>query len=282
MNKILLTGASGTIGTELVKTLQQSGADFELASSSGKSVNGLPLRALDFNDPASLRSAFAGIDTLFVLLPLVENKVQLARNVVQAAQAAGVSHIVRSSGAGADAAASFALPRLQGEIDELVMAAGIPFTILRPASFMQNFVNYYAAMINGGTLYLPQGEGAVSYIDVRDIAAVAAAVLLHPAAHANQIHTLTGAEALDNASATRLIAAVLGRAVDYVAVSDAAAITSMQQMGMSEWSIGQMMSLNRIISAGHAAATSDSVRALLGRDPITFARFAADYRRHWQ
>lgn len=281
MNRILLTGASGTVGSELVKALQQSGADFELASSSGKRVEGLPVRALDFNDPASLRSAFAGIDTLFVLLPLVENKVQLARNIVQAAQSAGVRHIVRSSGAGADAAASFALPRLQGEIDDIVAASGIPFTILRPASFMQNFVNFYAGMISGGTLYLPQGEGAVSYIDVRDIAAVAAAVLLHPAAHANQIYTLTGADAIDNVTATRLIGEVLGRTVNYVAVADEAAISSMQQMGMSEWSIGQMMSLNRTISAGHAAATTDTVRQLLGREPITFARFADDYCQSW-
>lgn len=282
MNKILLTGASGTIGTELVKALQQTGADFELASSSGKGVAGVPLRALDFNNPASLDVAFSGIDTLFVLLPLVENKVQLAKNVVAAAKAAGVRHIVRSSGAGADAAAHFALPQLQGEIDDLVVASGIPYTIIRPASFMQNFATFYAGMVSGGAVYLPQGEGAVSFIDVRDIAAVAAAILTNPAAHAGQIYTLTGAVAVDNAAATRLIGEALGRSINYVPVSDAAAISSMQQMGMDDWSIAQMMSLNRIISAGHAAQTTSTVQALLGRDPIPFARFAADYRQAWQ
>ena len=282
MNKILLTGASGTIGTELVKALQQAGADFELASSSGKGVAGVPLRALNFNDPASLRTAFSGIDTLFVLLPLVANKVELAQNVVQAAKAAGIRHIVRSSGAGADAAASFALPRLQGEIDDIIVASGIPYTLIRPTSFMQNFATYYAGMVSGGAVYLPQGEGAISFIDVRDIAAVTATVLRDPAAHGGKVYTLTGAEAVDNAMATRLIGEVLGREILYVAVPDEAAISSMQQMGMDEWSIGQMMSLNRIISAGYAAGTTDTVKTLLGREPIAFARFAADYRQVWQ
>lgn len=279
---ILLTGASGTIGRELVKALQALDADFEIASTSGKSVAGLTSRPLDFNDVDALERAFTGVQTLFLLLPLVENKLELAHNAVRAAQRAGVRHIVRSSGAGADAGASFALPRLQGEIDELIVSSGIPYTLIRPSSFMQNFATFYADMVRGGAVYLPQGEGAVSFIYVRDIAAVTAAILVAPFEHADQVYTLTGAEALSVGQATRLIGDASAKNVSYISVSDDDAIASMRASGFSEWSIEQMMSLNHIIAAGYAAGTTDTVQRLLGREARGFAQFASDYRAVWQ
>jgi uncharacterized protein YbjT (DUF2867 family) len=132
---LLVTGASGTIGSELVQQLRARGADFAVMSSKpgpGK-VYG------DFADPASLRSAFAGVHTLFLLFPLTPDSFELARNAVEAAKAAGVKHIVRSSGAGADADSPVAIARLQGRIDALIQHSGIAHTLLRPAGFMQNW-----------------------------------------------------------------------------------------------------------------------------------------------
>jgi uncharacterized protein YbjT (DUF2867 family) len=280
-NTILVTAASGNIGRELVRQLQSAGASVIAGSSSGKSVAGVPSRNVDFNDADGLRAAFSGIDTLFLLLPLVENKIELARNAVTAAKAAGVKHIVRSSGAGADATSSVALLRLQGQIDQAIIDSGIAYTLLRPSTFMQNFAIYYGGMIQGGALYLPQAEGKVAYIDVRDIAAVAATVLQNPAAHAGQAYTLTGAESLSNTDATRIIGAAIGKPVNYVAVPDAAAIASMEGMGMGAWSIDQMMSLNRFTAAGGAEGTTDTVRQLLGRAPTAFADFVAANRSAW-
>jgi uncharacterized protein YbjT (DUF2867 family) len=280
-NTILVTGASGNIGRELVRELKSAGADVIAGSSSGKSVADVPSRKVDFNDTDGLRAAFSGIDTLFLLLPLVENKFELARNAVAAARAAGVRHIVRSSGAGADATTSVALLRLQGQIDQVVIDSGIAYTLLRPSTFMQNFAVYYAGMIQGGALYLPQAEGRVAYIDVRDIASVAATVLQNPGAHAGQAYTLTGAESLSNTDAIRIIGAAIGKTVDYVAVPDSAAIASMEGMGMGAWSIDQMMSLNRFTAAGSASGKTDTVRELLGRAPIAFADFVADHRSAW-
>jgi len=100
---ILVTGATGTIGQALVKQLQDRGARFAVMSSRpGIEVGGHTTVLGDMTDPASLQQAFTGVDTLFLLLPLVPNKVELARHAVQAARAAGVRHIVRSSGSGAD------------------------------------------------------------------------------------------------------------------------------------------------------------------------------------
>ena len=280
-NKILITAASGNIGRELVSQLKAASADIIAASSSSKSVDGIPNRHIDFADTDSLRTAFAGIDTLFLLLPLVPNKVALANNAITAAKAAGVKHIVRSSGAGSDPSTEFALPRLQGEIDQLIIDSGIAYTLVQPATFMQNFATYYAGMIKGGALYLPQGEGRVSYIDVRDIAAVLTMILQNPAKHAGRAYTLTGAVALSNAEAVGAIANAIGKNVSYVAIPDAAAIESMQGMGMDAWSINQMLSLHQLTALGYSAGSTDTVRQLLGREPIKFDDFVAAHVQAW-
>lgn len=280
-NTILVTGASGNIGRPLVQQLKAAGAAVIAGSSSGKSVDGVPSRHVDFGDVASLQTAFTGVDTLFLLLPLVPNKVALAKNAIAAAKAAGVKHIVRSSGAGADPAAGFALPKLQGEIDQLIIESGIAYTLVRPATFMQNFATYFAGMIQGGALYLPQGEGRVSFIDVHDIAAVNATILQNPAAHAGKAYTLTGATALSNAEAVKAIGNAIGKTVSYVAVPDEAAIASMKGMGMDDWTIDQMMSLHQLTAAGYAAGTTDTVRQLIGREPIGFTQFVADHKSAW-
>ncbi len=175
MNRILVTGASGNIGRPLLTALKAQNANVKAMSSkaiaaattAGATANSV---AGDFADPTSLQLAFAGIDTLFLLLPLVPNKLDLARNAVAAAKAAGVKHIVRSSGAGADASSPVALARLQGQIDQMVVDSGLAYTFLRPSGFMQNWTNFSASQIKGGTVYAPHGQGAQSVVDARDIA----------------------------------------------------------------------------------------------------------------
>ncbi|MBV8273441.1 MAG: SDR family oxidoreductase [Cupriavidus sp.] len=281
-NTILVMGATGTVGRELATQLKGAGANVIAMSSTGKAVEGVETRHGDLADPKSLASALRGVDVLFLLLPLQRNMADLARNAIAAAKAAGVSHIVRSSGAGADPGSPAAIGRVQGEIDELVAQSGIAYTLTRPNCFMQNFLTFYGDMIRAGTLYLAQGDGKVSFIDARDIAAVNASILQHPAAHAGKIYTLTGGKALSNADVTQCIGAALGRSISYVAVPDDAAISSMRDAGVDEWSIDTLMSLNRVIAAGYTAEVSPDVENLLGRAPITFETFVADHLASWR
>ena len=238
-------------------------------------------RVASFADVASLKAAFAGIDTLFVLLPLVPNKVELAKNVAEAAKSAGVKNIVRSSGAGADVHAGFALPRLQGTIDKIFEDTGIASTFLRPAGFMQNYSGFMAGMVKAGTVYGATADAVQSLIDVRDIAAVAATVLTQPQAHAGKAYTLTGGEALTDSQRVRVMSEVLGRAVSFVEVSQEAGRASMAQMGMPESLVDWLDSLNALVSAGHAAGISPDVQTLLGRAPIGFRQFVQDFREKW-
>jgi uncharacterized protein YbjT (DUF2867 family) len=276
MNKILVTGASGNIGAPLVEALRDMDADFEVMRS--KAVEGSAARVASFSDVASLEKAFAGIDTLFALLPLVPNKLELARNVAQAAKAAGVKHIVRSSGAGADPQAAFALPRLQGSIDQVFIDTGIATTFLRPAGFMQNYSGYMVGMVRAGTVYGATADAPQSLIDVRDIAAVAATVLTNPKGHSGKAYTLTGSEALTDSQRMQILSEVLGRTVSFVEVSQEAGTASMMQMGIPPSVVEWLSSLNALIAAGYAGAISPDVQDILGRPAIGFRQFAVDYK----
>jgi uncharacterized protein YbjT (DUF2867 family) len=279
MNKILITGASGNIGTPLVQTLRLQGADFEVMRSKADASGNA--RVATFGDAAALHAAFGGVDTLFVLLPLVPNKLELATNVAKAAKAAGVKHIVRSSGAGADPQAAFALPKLQGTIDQIFQDTGIATTFLRPAGFMQNHAGFMAGMVKAGSVYGATADAPQSLIDVRDIAAVAATVLMHPLIHAGKAYTLTGGEALTDSQRVQILSQVLGRTVRFVEVSQEAGHTSMVQMGMPDAIVQWLDSLNAIVAAGYAAAISPDVQTLLGRAPIGFRQFAKDNQGAW-
>lgn len=277
MNRILVTGAAGTIGRFLMARLTAYGADVQpMSSRPGHGVHG------DFSDVESLKRAFQGIDTLFLLLPLVPGMRGLADNAIAAARAASVKHIVRSSGAGADASSAFALAKLQGDIDEKVRGSGIAHTLLRPTSFMQNWVKLAASQIRSGTYHAPHGDGAVSVIDARDIADAAAVVLTNPAAHAGKTYTLTGAEALTDAQMVAAISQAIGRELRYVDIPEAAAEEGMRHMGVPAEVVAWMMSLNAIIKAGRAAAFSDDLQALTGKAPRRFADFAREHADAWR
>lgn len=279
-NKILVTGATGNIGKALVAELNSLGADFDVMSSKAQSAPNA--RVGDFSDIDSLIKAFSGIDTLFLLFPLTENKLQLAKNAAAAAIAAGVKHIVRSSGAGADPESGFALPRLQGQIDAVLEQTGIPTTFLRPAGFMQNYVTYQSQAIKDGALYMADAGQAQSLIDARDIAAVAARVLVNPQAHAGRAYTLTGGEAFTGVEAAATLSKLLGRDVKHVSVPTDAAVSAMKEWQMPAWLIELMDSLNKVVSAGYASGVSADVENILGRKPRTFAAFAEDHAAQWR
>ncbi len=281
-NKILVTGASGNIGAPLVKELQAQGADFAVLRSKHSNDPGVETRVADFGDVAALTQAFKGIDTLFLLFPLVENKVALATNAAAAAKAAGVKHIVRSSGAGADSSSSFALPKLQGTIDDILVATGIPTTFLRPGGFMQNYATYQSQAIKDGTIYMADGGKSQALIDARDIAAVAARVLTNPAAHAGKAYMLTGGEDFTGADAAKTISAAVGRSVQHVSVPTEAAVATMNQWGVPPFIVNVMDSLNQIISAGYASGVSPDVENILGRKPRTFAAFVGENSAAWK
>lgn len=286
--KILVTGATGTVGTEVVKQLAESGVEVRAAVRSIEKAEkkfrhpNVESVEIEFNDPESLDAAFKGIEQVFLLTPFTDDQVDFAHMLVEAAHEHGVQHIVKLSVAGADLDPGIQFGRWHRETERCIKASGIPYTFLRPGSFMQNFINYFPP--EGGKIQLPLGEGKVSYIDVRDIAAVAAKALTEKG-HEGKIYTLTGPEALSVAEVAEILSKVLGKHIEYVDVPEEEERHSMIEMGMPEWMADAMMELHRFGKAGHAAAVTDTVERITGKKPKTFLEFAKDYEgtfRHFE
>lgn len=275
---ILVTGASGTIGSATVAALKAKGAKFKAALRSLDKARALGVEAVEFDwsRQATYAPALAGIEAAFILQPTSETQVQETAAFAAAAKAAGVQRVVRLSVIGADAEPGIMLGRQHRDADKALAASGLAHTLLRPTFFMQNFVEFYGvSKAEGGTVYLPNGDGPVAWIDARDIGAVAAEALTD-GKHSGRIYELTGGQALTTGEATQTLAAALGKPVSYVAVNEEQARQGMSQQGMPAWLVSGFLELSMIIRNGWAATVSHDVNNVLGRAPRTFASYAAD------
>lgn len=279
--KIIVTGATGNIGTPLVKALVEMKADFRAVTHSeekaqalrGKGVDAAPA---DMSSGKGLDKAFEGGRVLFLLTPPFPQMGEAAHGLVSAAKKAGIAHIVKLSGMGADQG-SISLAKWHRAVEVAIEKSGLGWTHLRPNSFMQNYLAFHAGAIKGqGMFYAPQGDGAVSYVDTRDIAAVAAVALTNPSAHAGKAYTITGPEALANQRIAQILSEVTGKTVTYVDVPEGAARDSMLKMGMPDWLVAALLELFAINKAGHTSAVTGDIKAVTGRAPRTFADFAKE------
>lgn len=285
--RILVTGATGNVGRELLRALAHVGATIvggttTLAKAAGLEKQGVEPAVIDFSDPASLAAAMRGVDSVFLLVPLAETMGEWGANALSVARASGVQRIVRSSAMGADVNVAFRLGRAHGMVDQLVIESGIPYTILRPNSSMQSYLSSYGAGIRErGAIELPHGDGRVSLVDVRDVARSAARVLTNPGPHWNRAYDLTGPEALSNHDVARAISGVIGRAIRYTSLPDDDARREMLKAGAGEWNVEAVMSLHGHIRAGKAAAVTPDVEEITGTKPTSFAQFAKEHAGSW-
>ena len=278
--KILVTGATGNIGGEIVKRLKEKNADF-VAATNSRSIEGVDSVALNFADIQSLEAAMQGISTLFMVLANHPDMTTWGKNVIDTAKKSGVKHIVRSSGSLADGNSAIGVRKVLAETDRYLKESGIDYTITAPDFFMQNFINFHGDDYKNGALYLPAGNGKVAWVDVRDIAAVNVDVLLNPEKYRNQTLTITGPKALSYAEAVAVLNDVLGKDTKYVAVSDEDAIKAMTEMKFPEFLIDLMIDLNQCVREGFAEETTTTVKDVTGNDAISFEQFVHDNKGAW-
>ncbi|MGE5307462.1 MAG: NmrA family NAD(P)-binding protein [Deltaproteobacteria bacterium] len=287
-NKILVLGATGNIGSFLVQELQKKNADFITgvpARDRAKLSNvGVESAEVDFSDTATLDAAMAGIDTVFMLLPAAENMVNWATNIVASALKQHVGFIIRSSLIDAHPDSPYFLFNIHGRIDQIVRDSGLRYSIVHPNAFMQNFVAYYAdAICNDNAFYFSQDRKAqVSYVDVRDIAAVDAEILSDPIPHDGIEYTVTGPEALTCDDIAAALSQAAGRDIEYIPLDREQYAASLQKIGMNEWSIKAFLSLDDHTNDNRQSVVTDDVRRLTHRAPIDFRKFASDYARAWK
>jgi uncharacterized protein YbjT (DUF2867 family) len=281
---ILVTGATGTVGGEVVRQLSAKGETIKAAARSANddtfgNLSGVQVVQLDYNRPDALATAFKGVEKLFLLTPFQSNMLDLTSNLVSEAKNSKVKYIVKQSVMGADAEPGITPSRLHRQAEKIIEESGIPFTFLRPNFFMQNFVNFYSHSIKTqGAFYVPAGDAKVSFVDIHDIAAVAVQSLItDDGKHKGKAYDITGGEALSYGQAAGILSKEVGKKVNYVNVSDEDARKGMKDIGVDEWTINSMIELFEITRAGYASTISPVVEQIKGNKPVSFSQFAKDY-----
>ena len=283
---ILVTGASGNIGSEVVKQLLAvtPAVSIKAAVHSRQNVKNVKdgdrvkVIPIDYNELDTLREALKDVDKLFLLTPDVSNAPDLASNAVSEAKKVGIRHIVKQSVMGADLEADVGTMRLHCQVEKIIEQSGIPFTFLRPNEFMQNFINFYSPSIKGNNaFYIPLEDAKVSLVDVRDIAAIAVESLIDEDKHKNKTYLITGPEALSYHQVAEVLSNATGRKISYVNISEEEAKAAMKEIGMSDWLIITVSELSDYFRKGKASEVSPAVEEVTGRKPISFSQFANDY-----
>ena len=275
---ILITGASGNVGKEVLKQAAASGAEvraaFQAANKAATAPSGVEIAMVDYNQPETVRTALKGVDKVFLVGPPAQNLAALERKAVDAIKQAGGAHIVKLSSLGGRAAI---FSRQHAESEDYIKSSGVPFTFLRPNGFMQNLVRYDSTTINTqNAFYGCQGDAKVSHIDVRDVAAVAVKVLTEDQ-HLGMTYTLTGPRALTNAELAQILSDDLRRDIHYVDLPVEQLKQALLAAGVPEWSANALIDMQQLYRRGGASTVTNDVEQLLKRKPRSFEQFSRDH-----
>ena len=278
---ILVVGATGTNGREVVHRLADSGrAVRALVRNPSRAGDlqrpGVEIAGGELDDVASLEAALAGVDRAFLVAAVDPNYVEWVGNFAEAAKRSGSPHVVKFSAMGADAGSPVELLRQHGESDALLVGSGLPCTFLQPNSFYQNMFWSSGTIKDHGDFYLPVGDARQSQLDVRDIASVAVKALTGPG-HEGKTYELTGPEALTFHEIANQLSKATGKPIRYVPVTRDAAEESMRKAGMPDWNVRALGELYGFFASGQAARLSDAIERVTGRPPIRFEQFARDF-----
>lgn len=282
-SRTLVTGATGTVGSLLVRELSKRGEQTRAAVHTEAKARMLTeanveIFEMDFADKPSIDAALRGIEKVYLLTPLGPGQPEMANFFVDRAKEAGVKYIIRQSALAAETEA-ITLLRQHRASETHIEESGIPYTHLRPNSFMQNFVNFMGEGIRtSGKIYLPLKTARVSYIDARDIARVAATLLagaIKPE-HLNRAYALTGPQPYSMDDVAASISKASGRPVQYMDISPADARAGMQSAGIADWAIEAMVELYEFQRAGRAEFISSATEEITGSRPFAFEDFARD------
>jgi uncharacterized protein YbjT (DUF2867 family) len=278
---ILVTGATGNVGAHTVRALVARGArvrafvrDQDRAAPMFGS--GVELAAGDFTDRASLDRALSEVDAMFLACANVPGQIDHECAAIDAAAAAGVARIVKLSGPDASADSPLVFERWHAAIEQHLAGSGLPAVLLRPRTYMTNLLAYARSVAQTGMLFAPAGTAAISFVDPRDVADVAAEVLTGPH-HDGATYTLTGPEAITFERIAAELTAATDRPVSYVGVSDGDARQAMIADALPPMVADAILAIFATQRAGSMADTTDTVREITGRAPRTIAGFARDY-----
>ena len=277
---ILVTGATGTTGSELVKQLSNKGAHvraFVRNLDKAKALEGpnVEIAKGDLDDVASIDAAMKGVERVFVLSSSDPKQADLQGNVVKAANRAGVKRIVKMGALGTAPDSHIGLARSHAQTEKEIEDSGIAHTFLRPSLFMQFAFMNAPTVMSDGAFYGTFRDGKISMVDVRDIAAVAAVALTEDG-HTGKAYTITGPEALSMDDVAGKIGNAIGKTVKYVDVPPEASRKAMLDNGVPDWLADDLLKLGDVFAAGHASEVHPTVEQVTGTKARSFDQFIKD------
>lgn len=267
---VLVTGASGNVGREVLRVLSPSAVEVRRAVRPGATgAAQAPGEAvpLDFYDPATFAPALEGCAAVFLLRPpAIADTRSTLLPFIDAARAAGVGQIVFLSVAGA--ARNRLVPH---HAVERHLQDGPPaWTILRPGFFAQNVGTAYRQDVReDDRLYVPAGRGRVAFVDLRDVGVLAAEALKVPAQHQGQAYTLTGSEAFSFQAVAALLSVTTGRPIRYEPATVLGYARHLRRRGLSPGHVAVQTILHVGLRFGQAEAVDPTLSRLLGRPART-------------
>lgn len=276
MSRILVVGASGTVGSELSRLLAARGHVVRRATS--RAPQSPDQVRLDLVSRQGLAEALQGVDAAFVLAPPGHvNQHELLAPLVDAARAQGVRKVVLMSAMGADADPQAPLRRAELHLE----ASGLAWNVIRPNWFMQNFNTFWLqGIVQQRGIFLPTGTAKGSFIDARDIAAVAAELLTRSDLD-DQAFDLTGPEALDHDQVAAILSRATGVEIRYHDIAPEAMRQGLLGAGLPADYAEFLLLILSFFKAGYAERTTDAVQRITGQAPRRLEQYAQDHRAAW-
>ena len=279
----LVIGALGNVGAEVVKQVLAQGGQVRAADIDEQKLKerfGDAVETVHFNftNPATYERTFQGVKQIFYMRP--PHITQIQRDMVpsmNAAKAAGMKHVVFLSLIGIEKTTY--VPHYK--VETYLQSLNLQTTFLRASFFMQNLNTTHRQEIKErDEIYVPVGAAKTSFLDVRDIGAVAAAALTQPG-HGNKAYDLTGPEALDYWQAAEILSQTLGRKITYKNPNPLAFLLNTTRRGTPFMFALVMTGLYTATRFGQADIVTGEVERLTGCKPISFRQYVQDYQSSW-
>jgi len=273
-NTALVLGGTGRTGARVAKKLVEHGFNARTAARHGASV------MFDWDNPDTYSAALDGVDRVYLVSPTMRVKfADQVADFLDLAEQSRVRHITYLSTYGSD--------RAPAEVDihavelDLARRKSFSHSILRPAWVMQNFSDEHLPLI-GGQITVPTGSGSEAFVDAEDIASVAVATLLTPAAHAGATYAPTGPQSLSVADVAHIIANVAGCPVAHNDIDPEAWIGAAVEAGFvpADYAVA-LRWLTTAVITGNGSRPNDDVERVTGRPATTFEQFARRNATAW-
>ena len=280
---ILITGATGNIGSEVCKQLSAKGIPFKAmvrSANDADSLKNLPNCEIvtgDFDDSESIAKVLKGTDQVFLLTNSTEKAEKQQLDFVAAAKQAGVKHIVKQSQWASDEHSPVRFLRYHAIVEQKIKDSGLAYTFLRPNLFMQGLLGFKKTIVEQGKFFAAVGDAKISAVDTRDIAAVAVAALTEDG-HEDKIYNLTGPVAITHQEMAKQIADATGHNVTFIDVSPASMLQALSDAKFPTWMAEGLIEDYAHYARGEAAVVTSDIKEVTGKEPRDFASFAQDYK----